>query len=64
MICIDCLNPCWNIGNFGRPLCCDCNNFVHPNNTRPLCDFCKDFYVPFEIVEEIDSEKIWKIVRG
>lgn len=64
MICIDCLNPCWTIGSIGRPLCCDCHNFVNPENTKKLCEFCKKFYKPFEIVQEIDSEKQWLLMRS
>ena len=63
MICIDCLNVCWNIGCMGRPLCDNCWNFVHPDNPRPLCEFCLITFTIFEVVEEIDSEKIWLSIR-
>lgn len=64
MICIDCLKPCWHIGCMGLSLCDNCWNFVYPDQTRPLCEFCKMFFTIFEVVEEIDSEKVWMELRS
>jgi hypothetical protein len=62
MICIDCLKICEAIGCMGKPLCCNCRNFVLQKELDK-CQFCKDWFKEFEVVQEIDSEKIWLLMR-